>query len=245
MHRFFVETALQIGEEVALPADKARQIKSVLRLRPGDEVALFNGDGNDYTARLIGSPGGGLVEIVGSRPARSSGPPELSLALALIKADKFDWVVQKATELGVVRFIPLESANAVVSLRVDRARQRLDRWRRIAIEAAEQSGRATIPVFEPVTTFDRLLEQESISDAVMLSERETARRLDQIVAADLTRLTLLVGPEGGFSPGEVESFTQAAGRTVTLGPLILRSETAAIAGLAAVNALVASRNMSS
>ena len=236
--RFFVEAPLAPGDTVSLAPEQARQVSLVLRLGTGDPVILFNGDGLDYRATLAAlgrSRANVVIDAVGTAPAYP--PPAITLALAPIKAERFDWAVQKATELGVTAIVPLESERAVVSLPTGRASHRVERWRRIAVEAAEQCGRATVPRIEAPLRFEDAIWRAAAESAVLLWEDERRTTLAALPLRGLSSLWLLVGPEGGFSSTEVTLARAAGIWTATLGPLVLRAETAAIAALATARAL--------
>ncbi|CCF86121.1 16S rRNA (uracil(1498)-N(3))-methyltransferase [Nitrolancea hollandica] len=234
-HRFYVNEPLAEGAVVTLPRDRSLQIAKVLRLRAGDEIVLFDGRGGEFPARLIDvSPERTMVSI-GSRSAGRADPqPAIHLAPALLKADKFDWVVQKATELGVVAITPVITERTVISLAADRAGRRRERWQRIAIEAAEQSGRTQVPAVADPIPFMTLLERTPGTPALLFWEGEREQGLAPVPSGNGGPLLVLVGPEGGFTPDEVQTAIGAGARTVSLGPLILRSETAAIAGVAMI-----------
>ncbi len=234
-HRFYVSESLAEEAVVTLPRDRSLQIAKVLRLRPGDEVVLFDGRGGEYPSRLIEVSPERTVVSIGPRSAGRADPlPAIHLAPALLKADKFDWVVQKATELGVAAITPVITERTVISLAADRAGRRRERWQRIAIEAAEQSGRTRVPEVADPIPFTTLLERTPGAPTLQFWEGEREQGLTRVLSADGGPLLVLVGPEGGFTLGEVQTAIEAGARTVSLGPLILRSETAAIAGVAMI-----------
>ena len=234
-HRFYVTESLAEGSVVTLPCDQSLQIAKVLRLRPSAEIVLFDGRGGEFPARLIEVSPEQTVVSTGPRvPGRAEPEPSIHLAPALLKADRFDWVVQKATELGVAAITPVFTERTVISLATDRAGRRRDRWQRIAVEAAEQCGRTRIPdVSEPIP-FARLLGTIPAAPALLLWEDEREQSLAPVLAGKGGSLLMVVGPEGGFTRGEVQSAIVAGAQTVSLGPLVLRSETAAIAGIAMI-----------
>ncbi|HET7034195.1 MAG TPA: 16S rRNA (uracil(1498)-N(3))-methyltransferase [Thermomicrobiaceae bacterium] len=242
--RFFVDSPLAPGEVVTLSAEQARQIGAVLRLRPGGQLILFNGDGQNYPARLSALDRlQAAAAIEGAEPAPAYPPPAITLALAPIKAERFDWAVQKATELGVAAVVPLATERTVVSFQTGRVGHRVERWRRIAVEAAEQCGRATLPCIEEPQPFESAVRLAAKGPAILLWEDERRTPLAALPFTALPSLWLLVGPEGGFSAAEV-ALARAAGLTLaTLGPLILRAETAAIAAVATVRALTVTKTM--
>lgn len=234
-HRFFVTETLAEGSVVTLPRDRSLQIAKVLRLRPGDEIVLFDGRGGEFPTQLIEvSPELTVASTGPRRDGRADPDPVIHLAPALLKVDRFDWVVQKATELGVVAITPVITERTVISLAADRAGRRLGRWQRIAIEAAEQSGRTRIPMITEPILFADLLGRMPGAPALLLWEAEREQGLAQEVPRNDGPLLLLVGPEGGFTPDEAQAAVASGARTVSLGPLILRSETAAIAGVAMI-----------
>ncbi len=231
--------ALDAGR-VALAPEEARHLRDVLRLKEGDEVFVFDGEGAEYACavaeRGIGKKLSAQLELRGRVEAASpESPLQLTLALALLKGEKFETVVQKVTELGVVRIVPVATTRADIRVRdkADAARRRV-RWQRVALEAAKQSGRARVPQIEELMMFDALLINSSSSDKalrVMFAERAGGKLLDVIGewrAGEFESLTALVGTEGGWTNEEIESAMKAGWRIVTLGGRTLRAETAAI-----------------
>lgn len=225
---------------VALAPEEARHLRDVLRLKGGDEVFVFDGEGAEYACVVaekgVGKKLSAQLEVRGRVEAASpESPLSLTLALALLKGEKFETVVQKATELGVVRIVPVATTRADVRVRdkADAARRRV-RWQRVALEAAKQSGRARVPRVEELTTFDALLKNSSSSDKelrVMFAERAGGKLLNTIGewrAGNFESLTALVGTEGGWTNEEIDSAAKAGWRIVTLGGRTLRAETAAI-----------------
>lgn len=225
---------------VRLAAEEARHLSDVLRLGPGDEVFVFDGEGTEYRCR-IGEAGRGQAllevceEVEASRP---SSPLKLTLCVALLKGEKFDLVVQKATELGVASIVPVETKFADVRVKDGAdALRRLARWKRIALEAAKQSGRATLPETFGPTPFASVIESEAAEAApcrLLFSERGGRSLLEAIREwpKDLKRVAALVGPEGGWAEEELERARLAGWSVVTLGGRVLRAETAAIVATA-------------
>jgi 16S rRNA (uracil1498-N3)-methyltransferase len=222
---------------VVLESDEAKHLRDVLRLKPGEEVFVFDGTGKEFkcaieNARRDTAHLNVLAEV---SPARPESPLQLSLAVALLKSDKFDLVVQKATELGVVRLVPVMTKLADVRLRdASDAEKRLARWRRIALEAAKQSGRALVPEITAPISFDELMRQASASQMnVMFSERGgqalASLTQDSAVPPSSNSITALVGSEGGWTEAELEAAGNAGWLVVTLGGRTMRAETAAIA----------------
>lgn len=219
VHRFFVAPADAVGERFALPARIERQVRAVLRLRDGERIVLLTGDGSEATCRLEG--GHCIVE---ERRA-SSGEPRhrLTIVQALVKGDALDEVVQHGTEVGVSAFRLVVTERSVLR---ELSPRRLERLRAIAREAAEQSERGVIPeVQAPVP-----LREALVAGSVLLLERHDARRLSEMEPPSV----VIIGPEGGFSPSEVEAAMAAGVELAGLGTRILRSETVAVAVAAAI-----------
>ncbi len=221
------------GKTATLGADEARHAHDVLRLEAGDEVFVFDGEGHEYRCVIaeLTSHSAILKVVEDVQPASPESPLDLTLAVALLKGEKFDLVVQKATELGVTRLTPLITARADVRIREPRdARKKADRWARIAFESAKQSGRAQLMLVDPPMNLDELF--RSIT-GVQLKLTYTARDgephagLAKMYVKD-TRIAAMVGPEGGWTDDELKQASANGCRMVTLGGRILRAETAAI-----------------
>lgn len=220
---------------ITLAADESRHLRDVLRLNISDEVFVFDGEGTEYACVITETGRGKSPARLEVREKVAPPSPEsklsLTLAVALLKGEKFDLVVQKATELGVNRVIPVTTARADVRLRdaSDSAR-RVTRWHRLAIEASKQSGRARIPVIDSPMTFSSLLEIEKPNDkCVMFSERQGRGLVEVFAEANPQSLIAVVGPEGGWEDDEIGQARDAGWEIVTLGGRTMRAETAAIA----------------
>jgi 16S rRNA (uracil1498-N3)-methyltransferase len=231
-------------KNVTLQSDEARHLREVLRLKVGDEVYVFNGEGKEFHCRIEESrrDTARLQVIEEVAPARPESPLQLTLAVALLKGEKFDLVVQKATELGVIRLVPVVTKLADIRLRdASDAAKRVARWQRIALEAAKQSGRAVVPEVTGPVSFASLLQDDAdkLSDAaagsefygLMFSERDgqSLAKARATLPANLSVLTALVGSEGGWTNEELAAARQSGWTIVTLGGRTLRAETAAIA----------------
>ncbi|MEP6706259.1 MAG: 16S rRNA (uracil(1498)-N(3))-methyltransferase [Pyrinomonadaceae bacterium] len=223
-------------ESGTVAGDEARHLLDVLRLGRGDEVFVFDGQGREYRCVVgeveRGSAHFNVIEEV--EPGSSESPLKLTLAVALLKGEKFDLVVQKTTELGVTRIVPLKTTRADVRLPDSaEARKRVTRWQRIALEAAKQSGRAFVPqVAAPIEFSLWLRSNESISEQrMMFSERGGAPLWETIShwPAKPGTITALVGSEGGWADDELEQARETGCQIITLGGRTLRAETAAIA----------------
>lgn len=234
MRRFFVPPGLLSGREVTLPPELARRLASVLRLKRGERLVLADGAGRDYEVELTAvSPRSATAVVLAERPS----PPEPSLELvlyqSLIRPQRFELVLEKGTELGVSRFVPLLSGRARVRTTGpagEGGSQRLQRWRRIVIEAAEQSGRGRVPTVDPPSLFEDAV--RSGPGLLLLPwEGERSQGLRSYLRSLGDRplaVSLFIGPEGGFAEDEVRLAREAGCVPVSLGPRILRSETAGI-----------------
>jgi 16S rRNA (uracil1498-N3)-methyltransferase len=212
---------------VTLTADEARHLREVLRLKAGDEVQVFDGEGREFRA-VVSQARREFAELeLGDEIAspKPESPLKLTLAVALLKGEKFDLVVQKGTELGVNKFVPAVTRYADIRLRDESdAAKRVTRWQRIALEAAKQCGRSIVPEVEMPMAFDTLIREET--NCLMFSERG-----GQALNTDLKTksLTAIIGSEGGWSDEELDQARAAGVSITTLGGRILRAETAAIA----------------
>lgn len=230
MHRFFVDFALagEVGRAVELPAPVAHQVARVLRLRAGDAITLLDGSGIAYPVHLIGSDDGRVAGRVGAgEPVASEPGVAITLYAAPLKGDHFAYTLQKATEIGAAAFVPVITARTVAG---DASEAKLERWRRIAREAAEQSGRGRVPaVAAPLPFAAACAVAAAAGPALIPWEGEHARPLGAVVRglAPVAALGLFIGPEGGFAAAEIATAVAAGVVPVTLGPRILRAETAA------------------
>jgi 16S rRNA (uracil1498-N3)-methyltransferase len=220
---------------LTLRGDEAHHARRALRLREGDAVTCFDGEGRGWRGRIDRYSGDtAFVTIESVMEIDRQILPRLSLAQSLVKGERMDLIVQKATELGVVRILPIVADRSDVRLDSERSAKRLERWRRIEIEAAKQCERLTLPAIETPTTLRDLLEAAR-EPVVVLVERDAMpirEVLQELGQPD--SVMLIVGPEGGWSDDERSLFEQSGARCVSLGRGILRAETAAIAGLAVV-----------
>ncbi|MEF9977186.1 MAG: 16S rRNA (uracil(1498)-N(3))-methyltransferase [Thermomonas sp.] len=233
--RSHIDMPLRIGSEIALPEDVAAHLLRVLRLQVGDACVLFNGDGHDYDARISAlGKREARAEIVAARRIDNESPLRIILLQGIARGEKMDWILQKATELGVARILPVTSERSEVKLDAQRADKRLAHWRGIVISACEQSGRAVIP--------DVAAPQSLAQGAGLRAGRGFI--LDPFAEASLSSLqgvamdacTIAIGPEGGWSPRDREQLVAAGYEGLRLGPRVLRTETAGIAAIAALQA---------
>ena len=231
MRRFFAPQENFSDTEIKLNLEESRHLRDVLRLHVGSTVAVFDGGGGEFICRIetIGrrdeSARLRLIEQTAA-PAPES-ELDLTLAVALLKGEKFELVVQKAVELGVTRIIPLATARADVKIKDARdAAKKLERWRRIALEAAKQSGRAVVPEIENPSELAEFLKR-STGKRIFFAERGGGK-LHQNSSGNETPLTVVTGAEGGWTDDEISAARAVGFEVVTLGGRILRAETAAI-----------------
>ena len=220
-----------------LSADDARHVLVVLRHTVGDTLAVTDSTGATYECVITAVQGHSAMLTPAKKLSDGDETAgEVVLAAGLLKSDKFDWVVQKATELGVSRIVPVQMENCVVKLNETRRQSRRERWQRLALEAAKQCGRSDVPPVEDVVEFRALVDQYGHERFVIPYERETAPLADVCSQIRTGNVVLCIGPEGGFSPQEIQYAEAHAAwcRTVSLGPRILRAETASLAALAIV-----------
>ena len=226
-------------QTLSLAADEARHLRDVLRLKPADEVYAFNGEGKEFLCQILESRRdvAHLNIVAEVEPARPESPLQLTLAVALLKSDKFDLVVQKSTELGVVRIVPLMTRLADIRLREKSDEvKRTMRWQRIALEAAKQSGRALVPEVSGPVSFDEFLEatRTDAQSKLMFSERDgkSLNEFKNNLAGLPQSITAMIGSEGGWTDEEIEQARSAGWAIATLGGRTLRAETAGIAVIA-------------
>jgi 16S rRNA (uracil1498-N3)-methyltransferase len=237
MHRLFVPPEQLGGPRIRLTSEQARYLGTVLRLKPGEEIEVFDGKGARFRAWLEDAPELDAAALRIAEPLRE-GPMravDVVLVQALAKGEKMELVVQKATELGASRIVPLAAERAVVRLDGERGGSRAARWRRVAEEAARQCGRADVPRVDEPSGWDAvfdLLRDEPLRRGLLLDPEESLR-LGQ-AARGARRVLLAVGPEGGFSPEERARAREGGLLPAGLGPLVLRTETAGLAALAVV-----------
>ena len=238
MARFYCPTPLAIGAELALPATAARHVQ-VLRLQPGDAITLFNGDGGEYRATVLRMGRADVTVRVDAHHAIEREPGRaVHLAIGMPANDRMDWLVEKATELGVASIQPLHTAHSVLRLAGERAAKKQAHWQSVAIAACEQCGGNRLPVVHPVQDIAAWLRRSAAgepADAVrcVLSLATGTQALRAAIAnVSATHAVLILsGPEGGLSAAEDAQARQAGFAPITLGPRVLRAETAALAAL--------------
>lgn len=233
--RFYTPQPLAVEHDLILETAASHHLLKVLRARPGDALILFNGDGNEFRATLDGSEGKlARLQVTGvTAPKRESGL-HISLGQGISRGERMDLVIQKAVELGVSEITPLWTRRSQVRLTGPRLEKRLSHWQGIVIAACEQSGRVRLPTLHPDNSLDSWLDTGPAGLGLVL-DPGAGQVLHEFEAQ--TRVRILLGPEGGFESAELELARAAGFQAVRLGPRILRTETAALATLSALQTL--------
>jgi|HubBroStandDraft_6_1064221.scaffolds.fasta_scaffold01883_8 16S rRNA (uracil1498-N3)-methyltransferase len=247
--RVFVDGELQSGSLVELPRETGAHLAKVLRARSGDEVVLFNGDGREFTGVIEKVQGSRVSAAIGAaRPMDRESPFQLTLVQCVPRGDRMDFVVQKATELGVVRIVPVLSQRSVVRLDESQSVSKQAHWRAVAVSACEQCGRNRVPSVDaplPLLNYLGALAAQAKADDVLrlVLEPERAQRterggrsIDIASSPSASHAQIAIGPEGGFAPEELEAFDLSTFSRLGLGPRVLRTETAAIAAIVVLQA---------
>lgn len=238
--RFFIDGSVPASDEVAVPiaAEELRHITDVLRVRPGERLALVEPTGDAYLVETVAASSRGLF-VRRIEPIERVWEPHVTVVLGVAKGGKVDEAVQGAVEVGVEAIWPVSFRRDVVKLDPRKAVQRTERWRRVAAAAGKQSQRSVVPVLREPLTFDALLSELASFDVVLVAWEEargtTIREALRIAGASSdARVAIVVGSEGGLTGAEVGSLSEAGAKAVTLGPTILRAETAGVVAPALV-----------
>lgn len=238
LNRVYVGAPLVSGAPAVLAGDAANHIARVLRLRPGDALTLFDGHGGEYAAKVTELQGAKVIVQVGEhRDVERESKLHITLLQGIARGDRMDTIVQKATELGVARLVPVMTERSVVKLSSHNSHRKHAHWLGIAIAACEQCGRnRLVELAQPQTVADAISRECSPDSRCLMLEPDGASTL-LAAAAQAESLTLLIGPEGGLSSLEAEIATRAGFTPCRLGPRILRTETASLAAIAALQAI--------
>lgn len=230
MPRFYCPTPLATGLPLSLPSGAARHVQ-VLRLQPGDVITLFNGEGGEFDATVTRMGRSDVEVAVGAHHAveREAARP-VHLLAGITANDRMDWLVEKATELGVASITPWVAERSVLKLKGERADKKLAHWQGVAVAAAEQCGRNRVPAVHPAVTLTEWLKTAPPGERWVLSLSAGTQPVAQMMRTDA--VTVLSGPEGGLSPAEETAALAAGFKPVSLEPRVLRAETAPLALLA-------------
>lgn len=241
--RFYSPPPLQVGATITLSENAATHATKVMRLGVGDTLVLFCGDGADYTCELTNVQKSAVMAKVKSRQlVENESPLNITLLLGISAGDRMDIAIQKAVELGVNRVIPIKTERSVVKLDEDKAKKRVTHWQNIVVAACEQSGRAFVPQIEAPIALTAFLATTCASDTLRITLDPLAdKKLADILKPNSSKPTgeiqLLIGAEGGLSANEIMLASQHKFTGVQLGKRILRTETAPLAAIAAMNTL--------
>jgi 16S rRNA (uracil1498-N3)-methyltransferase len=237
MPRFYCPQPLAAGSIVDLPEAVARHLH-VLRMNPGDPIVLFNGAGGEYRSTLSSLGKKNASVVVDALEAREAELPfAVTLAQGLPEGSKMDWIVEKAVELGVAAIEPLAAQRSVVRLSGERAEKRLAHWEGVVIAASEQCGRNRLASVAPVAEFGRWVAQPSSTRRILLTPRATQSLAAWAGSVEPHDVCIMIGPEGGFSDQEEDLALANGALALSMGPRVLRTETAGLAALAALSAL--------
>jgi 16S rRNA (uracil1498-N3)-methyltransferase len=243
--RLYCPMPLSASESLVLPPAAAHHASRVLRLREGDAVTLFNGEGGEFDARLARMGSHSVAATLGTHhDVERESPLNVTLLQGLAGAERMDYVIQKAVELGVAAIAPVTMARSVTRLDAARAAKRALHWRAVIVASCEQCGRNRLPVLHPLRDFDAAIASPELTDfgaatVAALSLVLSPGAPDSLGALDRPAgpIRLLIGPEGGLTPDELTAAQRAGHRAIRLGPRVLRTETAGVSMLAAMNAL--------
>ncbi len=229
--RIFVPVPVRSGEELWLDGERAHYLTRVLRIRIADTIVVFDGNGGEYPAVVaVVSRRGVRLQPGAHSPRDVESPLAIRLIQGISRSERMDFVVQKATELGVQRISPVHTAYSVVRLQADRFGKKVRHWARVAQGACEQCGRNVLPIIDAAANLDKVL-AEPLGGSRVILHAGSGEPIGNLQHMDGV-LTLLIGPEGGFNAAEIELATRAGFVPLTLGPRILRTETAALAAIA-------------
>jgi 16S rRNA (uracil1498-N3)-methyltransferase len=233
--RLFVPVELPPGAEIRLPDRAVRHI-AALRLQRGESIILFNGQGGEFTAELTRVGGGDpFARVVSGRSVERESALAIALAQCVSSGDRMDTTLQKSTELGVAKIVPITSERSVVRLSGERAEKRVAHWRNVVVAACEQCGRNRVPEVSAIASFSDFIDSTLGNGLRLLLSPDASHTLKDLGPA--AEVTLLIGPEGGLAPHEKRRAESAGFVPVRFGPRVLRTETAPLAVIAALQAL--------
>ncbi len=233
MRYFFIEQSAVGDPQLLITGSDARHIRTVLRLKPGDKIGLFDGQGFEYQARIVAVSGGRVeVSVLQRFPVTAESPVQITIAQAFLKEKKMDRLVRQLTELGISKWIPFFAKRSVPRPIKKNLSARMERWKKIAKEALKQCKRGCVPEIGETATFEEVLNQSQTCDIKIVfweNESEPVKVLLPGPERQIEKIFVLLGPEGGFTAKEIEQARTRGFITAALGPRILRAETASVA----------------
>ena len=235
--RSYVTEALHVGQELVLSEAASNHLVRVLRLGVNDTCMLFNGDGFDYLAKIISvAKRGAGVEITASHAVTNESPVHITLVQGIARGEKMDWILQKATELGVHRIVPVVTDRTEVKIDSERSEKKMHHWLGVVASACEQSGRARLPeIIEPCPLSHWPLQDKNFNKFTL--DPHGVFGFSDLASTKPIAVTFAVGPEGGFSERDLATLKAGGFQGLRMGPRILRTETAGLAAIAALNVL--------
>jgi 16S rRNA (uracil1498-N3)-methyltransferase len=232
MQRYFVSTQQITAESIQITGNDVHHLKNVMRARVGDQVICCDGQGTDYFVEIQQIHSQYILcRILQRLPSQGEPKTEIILAQSLPKGDKFEMILQKGTEIGAVSFLPFISKRTVVKLDQKKSAKKVERWQRIVKEAAEQAHRGRIPDLVAPRSWQELLTEIKNVDLALIAYEKGGQPLQRLLIPSVSRILLIVGPEGGFTEQEIAEATAMGAHALTLGPRILRTETAPLVAL--------------
>jgi 16S rRNA (uracil1498-N3)-methyltransferase len=238
MSRFYVPKEFVSGAKITITGNEAHHIRDVMRLKVSDKVSCFDGTGKEYTGLIKEvNPKEVIVDIIQTREPKVKDSISVTLIQAIPKKEKMDYIAEKATELGVRRIIPVMTERTVVNWDEEKKARSLDRWNKISRAASKQCNRLDLPEIMPVTTFSEALKAVSGQDLAMIAalSGDTIPLKKALQGASPRNIVIAIGPEGDFTPQEIEEARSAGFKPVGLGQRVLKSDTAGLAVLAIIN----------
>jgi 16S rRNA (uracil1498-N3)-methyltransferase len=231
MPRFYIPNPHIQDGLLKIEGDEVKHIRKVLRLKAGDEILVFDGSGKEFEGTIVEEGRSSvMVKVQGIFSSKGDSSLEVTLAQSLLKGEKMDYLIQKATELGVKEIIPFFSSRSVPLLEKSRRPNRHHRWEKIAAEASKQCGRGVVPKIESLQDYSGMLRAASTDHLRLILWERGGIKLKEVLerSGEKTNIFFVIGPEGGFSPDEVDKAKRAGFVAVTLGKRILRAETASL-----------------
>ncbi len=240
MSRFYVPKENINDGEIVVEGQEARHILDSMRMGDGDDVVVFDGTGTEYTGRIKEADRKRkklTIEIKGERSVPDEGMPRITLAQALPKKDKMDYIVEKATELGVFRIVPLVSDRTIVRPEGSGSSRKVERWRKKSLEAAKQCGRTSIPEIDGIKTYSEMLLETAGFDLVLMAclSDDTVSIKEALKGQKAESILVFIGPEGDFTPEEISRVNGENSRSIDLGKRVLKSDTAGLFVLSVLN----------